>query len=38
MSDKVFHVLLVEDDPRDIERIQRAFDSIGLHEAVVRVA
>jgi CheY-like chemotaxis protein len=38
VSDKVFHVLLVEDEPRDIERIQRAFDSIGLHEAVLRVA
>ena len=38
MSTRIFRVLLVEDDARDIERIQRAFDSIGLHEAVIRVA
>jgi len=38
VSAQIFHVLLVEDDARDIERIQRAFDSIGMHEAVVRVA
>ena len=38
MSTRVFHVLLVEDDPRDIDRIQRAFDALGLHEAVFRVA
>jgi CheY-like chemotaxis protein len=38
VSKRLFRVLLVEDDPRDIDRIQRAFDSIGFEEAVVRVA
>jgi len=38
MRDSRFHVLLVEDDPRDIDLIRQGFDSIGYEDAVVRVA
>jgi|SRR6185295_20255 len=38
MSDLHFHVLLVEDDPRDIEQIRRGLESLGFPEALLRVA
>ena len=34
MSSNPFHVLVVEDDPKDVERLQRAFDSLGMQDAM----
>ena len=38
MRDNAFHVLLVEDDPRDIDAIRRALETLGFPRALIRVA